>query len=1374
MYVTGNDNDVLVQNPHEYGSYVYINGNNNYIRSDEKLSIEGITVYYKGNNNNINGWINVSEEDSQKYLTLVNDKSSFIDKNKYSGNFTLSLAQLQFNVENGIDVEESQNTINLILEKGAAKINGKSISSLDELNNIYTNYAKLFNENRTEVDLLSSQSETFNAAKNNFFKLFSDYITENADNLDIKNMHGNSNNLNQVKRMLDSFYGTSNDSNYRGKNLTAIVNTPELPVELRQAAATMLELNTQYLESSPTLKALAAQSELCADENVINYFKEKERLNIQSLENKIAQLEAKSSLTSEETVQLNQYKADLTKANANYEAYKIGDYMAVMQNNGLIEMSNNETPAQWNVPELGEPTYTTSVSIGDTTDATTYFTTNIFDLDTIYYASDLDAFADLYDTTEIETGDLNDSWLAYAISQLTEDQKMNAVSMNLQDGTVTVHLPGALGNRISTPRSYNFWKIAATTTLTNNGETINLSKGSLITKAIEMALIDNFGAEIFDKKFSLEESLTCLTGSKISKQSYYNVNESNIDRIVTFKRDYDDNEYILLNYDKETKTVSYANVNNLSDVKTESFSNFKNKIDSVNMLDADKTSYSQSAEASKYIAENTMSLIMSTVGDIPAVSEFMEQYSSIEEMAADAQNVQQTITTAMEDLSTAISTILESADSLSDLEIASQARAAITQLQTKYADTKAAPFLNDTFTSTIEQLTPDESGNFPTYTISSSIISPEKISSNESSSTLSLSLNASPGTRHVSANNTATNPIAPFLQGVKPTRWYDTALMTIDDKSKYLHDNGDGTVTVTDGKGRQSVINKSDFKYGIIQYGKKTEKDSSGNNILVDNYVETPYWEHTITLEDGSTKTLQIPVAIDGTGNNNYANDAAVMEAHMYLLKIAEGKTTNTDITGNDFGAKGLNIIHGSGEAYSTSVDQGNSITSMILNKLGLGKNLNYTSLEQVDLRTLIDSGAKITTGTTINAGSQQELFAWIDKKVDAYIHKGGHDETTAKNLAAAIKNELVIKELDSKDGCVFKIMAEDMNGNPVQLDWAGSHCYEVVGKTEDGKIIFRNPWDTTKQYVMNADKFMILTSEICTTNTPKTLLEKLSTALNTVTQTDIATKGIGALVGGLTGKYVGSKLIAFFVADLLKKGCTKVLIGKIFGFAIGGIAGLVISAVLPMIISWGIDKLTNGKGLWNSIKDLFNNVLNWDPLSFDLNNDGVKTTSETVDFDIDGDGKADKINNSADYVLVFDADGNGIAGENGREVFGDYTDIDGDGMADGYSNGFEALKAMALKYNLIGENDTKLDADDLKFLQEKVGLSFKNGYQGQTYTFEELGITEINLPSTDEVEKIVNFDGQDNILMTQKGATFIVDGEERTYADIWHKKLEE
>ena len=235
--------------------------------------------------------------------------------------------------------------------------------------------------------------------------------------------------------------------------------------------------------------------------------------------------------------------------------------------------------------------------------------------------------------------------------------------------------------------------------------------------------------------------------------------------------------------------------------------------------------------------------------------------------------------------------------------------------------------------------------------------------------------------------------------------------------------------------------------------------------------------------------------------------------------------------------------------------------------------------------------------------------------------------------------------------------------------------------------------------------------------------------------------------------------------SGIIGGGAVGVYGGLIFKTATTGLAmtgGLGIIILGAGILGYGIYRLGRNFGWWG---------INNDPLAFDKGNDGFKTKPETIDFDIDGDGIADKINDVDEFVLAFDSNNSGIAGENGLELFGDGTDLDGDGKPDGYKDGFEALKALALKYDLISVNDNVLDAEDLKFLQNKVGLSMKDGYKGESYTFEELGITAINLPSTDEVETQEDFDGQGNNLMTQQGATFVIDGEEVEYADVWHKK---
>ncbi len=193
-----------------------------------------------------------------------------------------------------------------------------------------------------------------------------------------------------------------------------------------------------------------------------------------------------------------------------------------------------------------------------------------------------------------------------------------------------------------------------------------------------------------------------------------------------------------------------------------------------------------------------------------------------------------------------------------------------------------------------------------------------------------------------------------------------------------------------------------------------------------------------------------------------------------------------------------------------------------------------------------------------------------------------------------------------------------------------------------------------------------------------------------------------------------------------------------------------------------------------DNVKELQGCYSTCSPLSFDLNGDGVQTSDKVIEYDIDGDGVTDKINDSADGVLVFDKNGDGISGNDGSECFGNNTDIDGDGVKDGYKDGFEALKAFARDKGLINDSDDMvLDSDDIKFLEENYGFGIKtDGYNSEAKSLSDLGITEINLSNTNETSLEDNFDGNGNQLMTQDGATFVQNGETKEYADIWHKKL--
>jgi hypothetical protein len=171
-------------------------------------------------------------------------------------------------------------------------------------------------------------------------------------------------------------------------------------------------------------------------------------------------------------------------------------------------------------------------------------------------------------------------------------------------------------------------------------------------------------------------------------------------------------------------------------------------------------------------------------------------------------------------------------------------------------------------------------------------------------------------------------------------------------------------------------------------------------------------------------------------------------------------------------------------------------------------------------------------------------------------------------------------------------------------------------------------------------------------------------------------------------------------------------------------------------------------------------------PLTFDLNGDGVKTSNKVIQYDIDGNGTLDTINDVADGTLTI------RGGASGLDVFGNNTDLDGDGKADGFKNGFDALKALALKEGLIdGQKDMVLDANDLALLQKKYQLAMKTaGYNSKNENLADLGISQINLGKSNDVKNAENFDAQGNDLLTQEGSTFKINGQTRDYADVLHQ----
>ncbi|MCC5500691.1 hypothetical protein BCV21_024500, partial [Vibrio lentus] len=180
-------------------------------------------------------------------------------------------------------------------------------------------------------------------------------------------------------------------------------------------------------------------------------------------------------------------------------------------------------------------------------------------------------------------------------------------------------------------------------------------------------------------------------------------------------------------------------------------------------------------------------------------------------------------------------------------------------------------------------------------------------------------------------------------------------------------------------------------------------------------------------------------------------------------------------------------------------------------------------------------------------------------------------------------------------------------------------------------------------------------------------------------------------------------------------------------------------------------------------------------PLTFDLNGNGkVDTTDNTKNYDINGDGTIDNTAwaGKGDGVLAFDTDGNGISGENGRELFGNNADINGDGNIDGHKNGFDALRAAALE-KLPPENVAriaetgKLNEEDLSILEHPTsqgGMGLTMMVDGQQKKPSDLGMTEINL-DYEQAGRNADENGNEH---RQIGAGFTINGESRAVNDVW------
>ncbi|WP_187287228.1 beta strand repeat-containing protein [Methylotenera mobilis] len=158
-------------------------------------------------------------------------------------------------------------------------------------------------------------------------------------------------------------------------------------------------------------------------------------------------------------------------------------------------------------------------------------------------------------------------------------------------------------------------------------------------------------------------------------------------------------------------------------------------------------------------------------------------------------------------------------------------------------------------------------------------------------------------------------------------------------------------------------------------------------------------------------------------------------------------------------------------------------------------------------------------------------------------------------------------------------------------------------------------------------------------------------------------------------------------------------------------------------------------KTWWDRAKDF---LLRRDPLTFDLDGDGLETvgisSTNTILFDHDGDGTKNGTGwvSSDDAMLVLDRNGNGTI-DNGLELFGDST-VKSNGLK--AKDGFDALA------DLDSNADGVVNNQDAQFSNLKLWRDLNQdgvSQSGELFTLNQLGIVGINVASTEHSTTLSN-----------------------------------
>ena len=261
----------------------------------------------------------------------------------------------------------------------------------------------------------------------------------------------------------------------------------------------------------------------------------------------------------------------------------------------------------------------------------------------------------------------------------------------------------------------------------------------------------------------------------------------------------------------------------------------------------------------------------------------------------------------------------------------------------------------------------------------------------------------------------------------------------------------------------------------------------------------------------------------------------------------------------------------------------------------------------------------------------------------------------------------------------------------------------------------------------------------------------------------DAASFHLGVVSQIASDNYLVSPLLATWVGDYLLGGFSQSInwvLGRVT--AEGGIDNILrnensIKFGADYASDQGLSGLNKNfiSDIINGLQDSFGKIVNGlsdakdkfvsacgsfspsDPLVFDLNGDGVKTTALTDSkafFDIDGDGFAERTEwtSGGDGMLVIDANENGTI-DDVSELFGDDT----------AANGIAKLKTYDLN------NDNRIDANDSIFSQLKIWQDGnENGVtdSGELKTLTDWNIASIGLTATNGQVSFTYADGTQGV----------------------------